>query len=343
MHPGMLSPITALLLAAAAAPAAAPPVPEGPTRAEAAVLVSPKLSPDDAAALADDEKGLSLKPWRQHGGTWVALISDVKEADSNGGASAVLHLALIGRSGPRWVALARVDEARTQDDIGIGDPSYALDLAPYRINENEVAFGVRETADDQTPPHPAKFEKLLLFRVVGSRLVRVLDLPSFFNFTNGDDGSSGSGNTVVAVSSHKNGGFFDLVATETKTYDDEKPTKTVTSYAWVGEAYEESLRSVLLQMKTLDAFQYRAGAALKLVGPSGSSQTLQPKKLDKKRFQKQVKPLLAHDPGRGEQLSCDEQARTCTFSGKPGQTTYRFTPRPSTPKLVEITSRAKGG
>jgi hypothetical protein len=343
----MLPPTLAFLLLAAADPTG------GPPPAEAVALAWPRLTPNDATEMVESkEGGWDLRPWKQRPGNWIALVSDITETkDSN--PTAVLHIAVIGRSGQRWVALARGDETRTADEVPMGPLSYKLDLATYRLNETELAFGVREVGDDQTPTRPFTTENLLLFRITGARLARVLDLTASTIWSNANEQANGRSSSVFSVSKNKTGGFFDLVQTEWDEEEAEgsKPTskKTVSTYAWTGTAYEKSLRTVLLQINTLDTLRAAVTPELKLVARRPGApqvpakvETIQPKQLGAKQFAKQIKPHLAAEPRGAEKLSCDEQARTCTFSRKSGQTTYRFTPRPAAPALAEIAYDAKG-
>jgi hypothetical protein len=241
MHIGMLSPLVPLLLLAAPA---TPPA-DGPTRAQAVALAAPKLSAsaaNEAALEPEDEGTLVLKPWRQRPGTWIALVPEISE-NRQAESPATLHLALIAREGQRWAAVARTDDARASD-TGPGDLSYTLDLAPYRLNETEVAFGVREHADQKSPTDPMLTENLLLYRMVGARLVRIFFETVHMEWNDRDEDGIGNGtatsHSVVAVSKNKTAGFFDLVVTDNT--DLPKPKTTVTTYAWKGEAYQEVTR-----------------------------------------------------------------------------------------------------
>jgi hypothetical protein len=230
----MLTPLAFLILAASAIATPS----DGPTRAEAAALADPKLDAGAVASAAADDGALILRAWRQRPGTWVAMIPDVSEPDG-GKQTAILHLAVLARNGQRWTAIARADQARTDEDLGLANSSltYDLDLAPFRLNETEVAFGVREHAEILSPTRPGASEMLLLYRVVGARLVRVLSVNSRFEWTDEDGAGTGTERSTVAVSKHKTGGFFDLVVTSQS--DLPRPEKTVTTYAWAGAAYQE--------------------------------------------------------------------------------------------------------
>jgi hypothetical protein len=94
------------------------------------------------------------------------------------------------------------------------------------------------------------------------------------------------------------------------------------------------------------AFRTLAAAHVDLIpvdarGRSGKPRPLETARLDEKTFAAQVKPLVPHEPspmdGEGEELSCDEAARTCVFKDAVGRsTTYVFTPAPDEPHLREI-------
>jgi hypothetical protein len=233
----MLTPLAFLILAASATATPS----DGPTRAEAAALADPKLDADGVASAAADDGSLILRAWRQRPGTWVAMIPDVSDPDG-GSQTAVLHIAVLTRNGQRWTAIARGDEARTAADLGVADSSltYDLDLAPYRLDETEVAFGVRERAEILSVTRPGASQMLLLYRVVGARLVRVLSVTSHFEWTDDDGAGTGTEHSTVAVSKHETGGFFDLVVTSES--DLPRPKRTITTYTWVGAAYQELVR-----------------------------------------------------------------------------------------------------
>jgi hypothetical protein len=240
----MFTPLASLLILAGPA---APVTSDGPTPAEAVALTAPKLGADAIEFEAGEGGGLSLRAWGQRPGTWVAMIPDVNEPDKTGRDSATLRLAVLARNDQRWTAIARAEEVRTADDLECSDPSYTLDLAPYRLNDTEVAFGVRERTKCLSVTRPGASEFLFLYRVVGARLVRVLSLEALIEWTDEDGAGTLTDRSTVAVSKNKTGGFFDLVVT---SRGDSRPKKTVTTYTWTGEAYREVERPKVTKRST---------------------------------------------------------------------------------------------
>src|SRR3954449_4814815 len=124
----------ALALLALAAGATAEPS-AGPAPKEAAALLLPQ-GPDAADRLL-------MRPWGQRPEHWVAVLAEPTNDSAEAKRLVRLHVAVIGRREGRWALVASTEQQRGL--VSLGDPRYALDLAAFRLNDSQVAFGVRET------------------------------------------------------------------------------------------------------------------------------------------------------------------------------------------------------
>ena len=198
------------------------------SKERAAALLTPKV------AFAADN--VIVGEWKRRPGQWVALVYQV--SDSNDVDKEVkLDLGIVTKRDDHWSVLAHGRD----DGGGIGTSSYAFDFAPFRINETELAFGLRESTSYSSTAHSNEDTQLTLYRRKGNQIVPILKLPVSAWSLDKEGGDESASRSVVAVSKHKTNGFFDLVVTTSDTTGAAKrKKKTVQTYVWSQGAYKKA-------------------------------------------------------------------------------------------------------
>jgi len=306
---------------------------QGPSLVEAAALTAPRAK--------DGADGLVLRAWKQRPGQWLAMVPEAEESGGSIDQTLTLHVALLAARDGHWTLLASAHEKR--EVLSLGPPTYTFDTAAFKLDESEVAFGVREQSQYASEAHAESTEQLILFRQAGETLKPILEVTTASQARGGSPSRA-----VVAVSKKKTAGLFELVVTTT-TAGKRRSQKVADTYLWSGDAYVKDLRSLLLHARDAASFRALLGPQLRLVGNvSGGAplvDVVEPAKLTPKAFARKVKVHLMHPPDAaiGEDLSCDEEQRRCTFSWASSQTTeYQFTARPGPPRLLKIQYDADG-
>jgi hypothetical protein len=143
---------------------------------------------------------------------------------------------VLEKKGEAW---SPVDCSQVQQDVTFPDAP-SIDTAPFRLNADERAFGVRMTYTTTTRTEETGPEALVLFRLHAGRLQPILSLPiglASHDYTNGDDCSRAY---VLNVETTKTDGFFDWRVTAGKKTGrgncDVEPSP-VGLYRWDGAQY----------------------------------------------------------------------------------------------------------
>lgn len=125
---------------------------------------------------------------------------------------------------------APVDAEEAADKRILPNEWRQFDLAPYRIADDEYAFGLRGGWSESFAGGGALFNALYLFRIDGDRLAVILAEPMFANYDiaggwNKDgtrDHSIETAENVLAVTKGKTDGHYDLRITQKGDKDVEK-------------------------------------------------------------------------------------------------------------------------
>ncbi len=113
------------------------------------------------------------------------------------------------------------------DNIDLGDENlpnsddmtyYRFDFAPFKISENQTAFGIRVNWSNSYAGGGADFQALMLFVAKGDRIINILLEPIYyFSDIAGnwhDDGTRdhnlSEGENIVIMLPHKTNGYYDL-------------------------------------------------------------------------------------------------------------------------------------
>ncbi len=157
-------------------------LPDGVSRDEIVRLVVPA----DQLASADAVNLVGAVPWKARPGSLVAVV----QAGGTGTMGGRSWLGVIERTagGPRLVArteqpfVPRSDWGLLDGDGPVQEPGdeelVRFDLARYVLTgDRDVAIGLRTLAYEGYAGGGAEFEALHLFRLEGTRLVHVLDVP----------------------------------------------------------------------------------------------------------------------------------------------------------------------
>ncbi len=112
-----------------------------------------------------------------------------------------------------------------------------LDLAPYKINDNEMAFGLRAQSVTGYAGGGAIQQNLILFRLSGQKLQIILNTPIYeFRDIAGNWNKDGTrehnieeNDTIVIVQKNKTNGFYDLML---------KTGHEKTILKWDGQQYQ---------------------------------------------------------------------------------------------------------
>ncbi|MFZ0872278.1 MAG: hypothetical protein WAM90_16320 [Rhodanobacter sp.] len=122
----------------------------------------------------DSVKGIALAPWT-HGPTnagavWVVAALVQPPGDDN---EPQLWTGVLSRDGQGFHLLAGDRSERVEPEPILWNPSIALDLIAYRINDQETAFGVRFDNAYSSTAHSDTQEVLSLYRYAGGALTPI--------------------------------------------------------------------------------------------------------------------------------------------------------------------------
>ena len=108
--------------------------------------------------------------------------------------------------------------------------SITLDFAPYRLNDREIAFGVRYHNSYQSTAHGEASDTLYLYRFWNGRLYPIFNVMTLDEGGNTDGTDEFSHHRIISMSTKKHNGFFDLIVKE-------KETENTSVLYWDGSAY----------------------------------------------------------------------------------------------------------
>jgi len=122
-------------------------------------------------------------------------------------------------------------------------PDFRLDLAPYRMNENTMAVGLRSSVSIGYAGGGIGREELYLFASYGTQLLKVLTINALdYNMIAGDWNPDGSRNhdgfynkSTLHVLKTKTNGFYDYLVKTTQDEFDGNQRVTNTYYVWSEE------------------------------------------------------------------------------------------------------------
>lgn len=218
---------------------------DGLSRSEAAQVAFPAISGEELDELATNNN-LVIAPWSHRPGLYVAALLDVSGGEkSSVGGPVLLTVAVLKR-----VAEGVTRMAQGKHELeGIRWSNHLwLDLAPYRIHRDEIAFGVRLTTSYSSTSHSTAWTDLHLFRLAGEKITPIFETTVESNSTlrePNDDVTSFS-KAVVIVGSVAANGFHDLIVKTTegeRSTENNKLIKQSVSekhYRWNGTAYVSS-------------------------------------------------------------------------------------------------------
>ena len=191
------------------------------------------------------------KPWKANPGYTVLLAS--------GSSSAVAGTAILGLLKDGVVVAQATDKDEncdlTQDSLYSGRDGtaceVALDLAPYRIGDNEFAFGIRWKEDATFPAGENNSIELRLWRVDTGKLKKILETRMEDNDEQRGPNDESDTNCTVSVTGEKTLDHFDLVKRcagssgplvedpEDRPARVTKKISTRTLFRWDGSKYAE--------------------------------------------------------------------------------------------------------
>ena len=191
------------------------------------------------------------KPWKANPGYTVLLAS--------GPSNAVAGTAVLGLLKDGVVVAQSTDKDENcdlpQDGLYSGRDGTAcevvLDLAPYRIGDNEFAFGIRWKEDETFPAGENNSAELRLWRVDKGKLQEVLETRMEESDEQRGPNEGSNTNCTISVSGEKTLAHFDLVKRctgssgplvddpEKRPATDTKKTSARTIFRWNGSNYAE--------------------------------------------------------------------------------------------------------
>ena len=183
----------------------------------------------DADSLPADGDDAALARWDAGGkDLWVvaAIYGD-----------SLIRAAVLREAGGEFALVARSDgEEPVTNEANLWVASLSLDLIPFRISAQDVAFGVRVQNSYFSTARSSSSEALHLYRLHGGKLTQVFaELTRASNYETPDEGDEEEGTetasaAVVIVSRKKHKGFHDLLLRDTET-------GATTRFRWNGTAY----------------------------------------------------------------------------------------------------------
>lgn len=219
-----------------------------PTAKEQAPLIS-MSELETVLQLSSTHREVDVRAWKARRNVYlVGVVTDMDE----------LELFAVSMGTDKRPSLL----ARAERPIKLaGGYSYEFDLAPYRLTDGEVGFGIRRSREESVPNNQtADEEELQVFRVHGNKLERVLKTIVYRQYTrDGSPSTLANDNavepgdwqweerfcSVVAVAKSKTDGVFNWVkvssteSTRKDTAADEKShTCPAMVFRWNGEHYE---------------------------------------------------------------------------------------------------------
>ena len=139
----------------------------GVSRKEAAQIAFPEFEIAYLDELAGEDN-LALSSWSHCNACFVVAVLENEDLNSM-----TLSVAVLQRDRNTVKRLA-ASEFKLEEFNG---HNYILfDLAPYRIRDNEFAFGVRITSSYESDAHIDSWSTLHLFRLSGDKIARIVGL-----------------------------------------------------------------------------------------------------------------------------------------------------------------------
>lgn len=182
----------------------------------------------DAHEQPADEDDAALAKWSA-GGRDLWVVAAIYDA-------ALIRAAVLRETRHGFELVARsAGEEPIANEPQIYVSSLKLDLIPYRISPNDVAFGVRVGNSFSSTARSSYSEALHLYRLHVGKLTQVFaELTTDSNYEVPDDENAEGEETlteqVVIVSRTMHKGFYDLLLRD-------RETKETITYRWDGAAY----------------------------------------------------------------------------------------------------------
>lgn len=164
----------------------------------------------DMAAQVTDLRVLSMTPWTAATAAGLVVAAIGSDADN-------FYVAVLKPQGNGWqvVAMANPDNdpVVAPADVSVLE-GLSLDVIPYRISKNEIAFGVRVDTDFTSTSTYAASTSLHLFRLHDGQLddVFAADVASSScNKTDPNAACAADQHAIVEFAATQHGGYYDVV------------------------------------------------------------------------------------------------------------------------------------
>lgn len=191
------------------------------------------------------------RPWKARSGYTLLL--------AKGPSSAVAGTAILGLAKDGGVVAQATDKDENcdlpQDSLYSGKDGTAcevtLDLAPYRIGDNEFAFGTRWKENETFPAGESNAEELRLWRVDAGKLRKILETRMEDSDEQRGPNEESDTKCTLSVSEEKTLDYFDLLKRcaassgpliddpETHQATGTKKSSSRTLFKWDGSKYAE--------------------------------------------------------------------------------------------------------
>lgn len=178
--------------------------------------------------------GIGAKPWRSIQNAYVLVVeTDMRQLNTAGGSDSAGHRLYIALVLPSDNGIDFEIIAKTLEPISLKDFHFSnFDLAPYNFSKSEKGFGIRTCLINTGTQRMAVWERLNLFRLTGSDIVRVLET----TMHEGDLNLRGKGEdkiqvATISVDSRQSNGYFNLI---------KRSKKKSALFRWDGQHYTTS-------------------------------------------------------------------------------------------------------
>lgn len=208
--------------------------PGGISRIDATLIAFPEFNIPDLKSLGNHDK-LVLSAWPYRPGHYIAAMLDSENTESM-----TLTVAILQRVGDTVKQMV-INKLKLEELISPN--SIQLDLAPYRIRDDEFAFGVR-LSTTYYGGASSSWTTLHLFRLAENKITKILEIEANNRSNTRGENTEIFSKSIVQMSPITENDFYDLIIKTTKgeeltesgkVIQQKKSSKT---FYWNGVKYE---------------------------------------------------------------------------------------------------------
>ena len=178
--------------------------------------------------------GIGAKPWKYLPGAQIVVVETKRYVSNTFGGvdekDRTLSVAVVKQT-PDSATLTVI--AKTAEPLTFEKDFHfnKFDLAPYKLDENNYAFGLRRCVVDQGTGYINSYEALDLFRLAGENVEKIFSAAvGYGHFGIRDERDDYSRAAAISVAPQKTNGYFNLI----KTFGAAKPAV----FKWDGKSYQ---------------------------------------------------------------------------------------------------------